>query len=146
MRRKIRVWAGLLILSLVFGGALVAQQSVPALVQVGGVLKDQDGKPLSGVQGVTFALYKDQTEGAALWIETQNVTADSDGRFVALLGATSSTGLPVALFSTGQARWLGMQATGQPEQPRSFLASVPYALAPISAVSSNSKPLETTHV
>jgi hypothetical protein len=139
MRRSIRIWAGLLMLSLVFGIVVVAQQSVPALVQVGGVLKGQDGKPLTGVQGVTFALYKDQTEGAPLWVETQNVTADSDGRFVALLGATSPTGLPVALFSTGQARWFGIQAAGQPEQPRTFLASVPYSLATSGTFSSDIK-------
>jgi hypothetical protein len=53
------------------------------------------------------------------------VTADARGHFVALLGATSPNGLPLDLFSTNQARWLGMQAVGQPEHPRTFLASVP---------------------
>ncbi len=99
--------------------------SVPSVVQIGGVLHDKMGEPLSGVVGVTFALYRDQTDGAALWLETQNVTADELGRFTAFLGATLPEGLPLDLFSTGQARWLGIQSSGQPEQPRIFLASVP---------------------
>ena len=110
-------------------GATAQGASVPRLVQFSGVLKDQAGATLSGVQGVTFALYKEQSSGAALWIETQNVTADAEGRFAVLLGSTSPEGLPLELFSTGQARWLGVQAAGQEEPPRIFLASVPYALA-----------------
>ena len=86
MARIMRVSAGLLLLSVTFSIGGAAQQSVPALVQFSGQLKDQDSKPLSGVQGVTFALYKDRSGGASLWMETQNVTADSEGRFVALLG------------------------------------------------------------
>ena len=31
-------------------------------------------------------------------------------------------------FSNGEARWLGVQAESQPEQPRILLVSVPYAL------------------
>src|SRR5262245_18176972 len=103
----LRVSVRLFLLSIMFSVSGAAQQNVPALVQVGGQLRDSDGKPLPGPQGVTFALYRDQTGGAPLWMETQNVTADSDGRFVALLGATSENGLPVDLFSTGQAQWLG---------------------------------------
>jgi len=83
---------------------------VPRLFQFSGVLKDQAGQPLTGVQGVTFALYKGQQDGAALWIETQNVVADEQGRFAALLGATQPEGLPLDLFTSGQARWLGVQA------------------------------------
>ena len=80
------------------------------LIQFGGILKDRLDKPLTGVQGVTFALYKEQSSGAALWLETQNVTADEQGRFAALLGATKPEGLPLDLFSNDEARWLGVQA------------------------------------
>ena len=48
------------------------------LVSISGVLQDKLGKPLTGVQGVTFALYKEQSSGSPLWLETQNVTADSE--------------------------------------------------------------------
>jgi hypothetical protein len=143
MGQVMRVSAGLLVLSMLFSIGSAAQQSIPALVQVGGLLKDQDGNPLTGPQGVTFALYKDQA-GGALWMETQNVTADSDGRFVALLGASSEKGLPINLFSTGQAQWLGIQAAGRPEQPRTFLTSVPYALASPGALSSENRMMESS--
>ena len=36
------------------------------LVSISGVLKDKLGQPLTGVQGVTFALYKEQSSGAPL--------------------------------------------------------------------------------
>jgi len=120
-----------------------AQDAVPALVQISGDLVDQKGKPLTGPQGVTFALYKEQSGDAPLWVETQTVTADAQGHFVALLGATSPSGLPLDLFSTNQARWLGMQAVGQPEHPRTFLASVPYALAQLSAPLTGTQGIES---
>ena len=68
---------------------------VPRLIQFSGVLKDKQNKPLTGVQGVTFALYKEQNGGASLWIETQNVQTDFTGAFTVLLGASSPQGLPM---------------------------------------------------
>lgn len=53
---------------------------------------------------------------------------DASGRYAALLGARSLKGIPVDVFSTGEARWLGIQPDGQAEQPRVLLVSVPYAL------------------
>ncbi len=105
--------------------------SVPSVVQISGTLQNKMGKPLSGVVGVTFALYQNQLDGAALWMETQNVTANELGQFTALLGGSDPNGLPLELFSSGQARWLGMQPSGRTEQPRTFLASVPYALVAV---------------
>jgi hypothetical protein len=68
--------------------------SLPRLVRFGGVLRNANGTPLTGLVGVTFALYSEQTGGAALWLETQNVTADSSGHYTALLGVTKPDGLP----------------------------------------------------
>jgi hypothetical protein len=45
-----------------------------------------------------------------------------------MLGSTASQGLPADLFSSGEARWLGVQPQGEAEQPRIMLLSVPYAL------------------
>ena len=101
---------------------------VPPLVSFSGVLTDVNGKPLTGVVGVTFALYKDAQVGAPLWLETQNVYPDKTGHYTVLLGSTTSSGLPPDLFVAGEARWLGVQAQGQAEQPRVSLLSVPYAL------------------
>ena len=101
---------------------------VPRLVKVSGMLNDGTGKALTGIVGVTFSLYKDQEGGAALWLETQNVRADGNGRYSVSLGGSEPEGLPADLFAAGQARWLGVQASGQSEQPRILLLSVPYAL------------------
>jgi trimeric autotransporter adhesin len=101
---------------------------VPHLVSYGGTLKDGNGKPVTGITGVTFLLYRDAEGGAPLWMETQNVMPDSAGRYTAQLGATRSEGLPPETFMTGEARWLAVQVTGAPEQPRVLLVAVPYAM------------------
>jgi hypothetical protein len=114
--------------------------ALPRLVRFGGSVKDINGNPLAGVVGITFALYSEQTGGAALWLETQNVTADSSGHYVALLGSTKPDGLPTDLFTTEQARWVGVQVSGQAEQPRVLLLSVPYALKAADAETLSGKP------
>jgi len=119
------------------------EAGVPRVMQYGGVLQDALGRPLVGVQGVTFALYREQTGGSPLWLETQNVTADAEGRFAVLLGATKSEGLPLDLFASGESRWLGVQANqpGEAEQPRVLLVSVPYALNAANAETLGGKPV-----
>jgi trimeric autotransporter adhesin len=101
---------------------------VPPFVSFSGSLTDGNGKALSGVVGVTFALYKESQGGAPLWLETQNVTADRTGHYSVQLGSTSASGLPPDLFQTGEERWLGVQVSGEPEQARILLVSVPYAI------------------
>jgi hypothetical protein len=101
---------------------------VPPVVKFGGVLTDVNSKPVTGTVGVTFSLYKESQGGAALWVETQNVTLDKTGRYAVMLGSTSSQGLPADVFASGEARWLGVQMQGEAEQPRTVLMSVPYAL------------------
>jgi hypothetical protein len=98
------------------------------MVRFSGTLTDANGKSLSGIVGVTFLLYKESQGGAPLWTETQNVQADKTGHYAVMLGSSSSQGLPPDLFASGEARWLGVQAQGQAEQPRTVLLSVPYAL------------------
>ena len=83
---------------------------------------------MKGPVGVTFALYTEQSGGAALWMETQNVDPNSNGNYTVLLGAASAKGIPQELFVSGDARWLGVQVEGRAEQPRVLLVSVPYAL------------------
>jgi hypothetical protein len=102
--------------------------ALPRLVRFGGTVKDLNGGPLTGVVGITFALYSEKTGGSPLWLETQNATADRTGHYTVLLGSTKSEGLPADLFTSEQARWVGVQVSGQPEQPRVLLVSAPYAL------------------
>src|SRR5260370_33757221 len=104
------------------------ESALPRLVRLGGTVKDLKGAPLTGLLGIPFTLYSEQTGGAALWLETQNVTADRNGHYTALLGSAKLDGLPAELFTSEQARWVGVQVSGQPEQPRVLLVAVPYAL------------------
>jgi hypothetical protein len=112
--------------SLVPSSAAAAE--VPRLIKFSGTLLDAQDRPMAGPVGVTFALHAQQTGGAALWLETQNVTPDAHGLYTVLLGANSANGVPAELFASGEARWLGVQPERQPEQPRILLVSVPYAL------------------
>jgi len=101
---------------------------VPQLVNFSGSAVNDLGKPVTGIVGITFSIYNAQEGGAPLWMETQNVTVDARGNYTAQLGATTSQGLPLSLFTSGEARWLGVRVNGGEEQPRVLLLSVPYAL------------------
>jgi trimeric autotransporter adhesin len=106
----------------------IGATSVPRLVQFNGTLKDAAMRPVSGVASVTFAIYAEQDGGAALWSETQNILADANGHYAALLGTATTGGFPAELFGTGQSRWLGITIARAAEMPRVLLASVPYAM------------------
>jgi trimeric autotransporter adhesin len=98
--------------------------SVPAMVKFSGTIQGAPARTIS----VTFSLYQDQQGGVALWFETQSVTLNAVGHYSVNLGSTLPNGLPTELFTSGEARWLGVQPEGQAEQPRVLLLSVPYAL------------------
>jgi len=103
--------------------------TVPRLIRINGSVRDETGRPLTGKIGITFTLYKDETDQVVVWQENQNVQLDSAGRYSVLLGATNDAGLPLEIFSAGAARWLGVRPDGQAEQqPRILLLSVAYAL------------------
>jgi hypothetical protein len=106
---------------------------VPRLIRFSGIAKDDAGRPLSGPLGVTFMLYRDQQGGSPLWMETQNVQADATGHYTALLGSASADGVPLELFSSAEVHWITAQISGQPEQARLPLFSVPYALKAVDA-------------
>jgi hypothetical protein len=120
--------------------AASANVSVPPMVNFSGTLTDLNNKPLTGVVGVTFCLYQQSSGGAPLWVETQNVRPDKTGHYTVMLGSTHNQGLPATLFASGEARWLGVQAQGQEEQPRILLLSVPYALKALDAETIGGKP------
>ena len=130
----------------------VPAAQVPRLVKFSGTLKGvttdgvstgivlAPGTAPTSVVGITFSLYAEQTGGAALWSEVQNVRFDTSGRYTVQLGATQPQGLPLELFSSAQAQWLGVQVQGQAEQPRIMLVSVPYALKAADAATLGGKP------
>ena len=101
--------------------AATAPTAVPALVPYSAIAEGADGKPLAGEVSMTFLLFKDESGGEPLWTETQIIPIDATGRYNAQLGASSPSGLPLEIFSTGTARWLEVQIAGQRPQPRTLL-------------------------
>jgi hypothetical protein len=101
----------------------------PRVIRFKGLWKDSSGQTLNGKVNVKFSIYSEPTGGSPLWQETQSVQF-SDGQYSIFLGLGSETGIPAELFRSGEACWLGVRALldGEQEQPRVFLASVPFAL------------------
>ncbi|ABF39195.1 hypothetical protein Acid345_0190 [Candidatus Koribacter versatilis Ellin345] len=126
-----RRFAYVLSLLLLLGSQIFAQQTkqptttgvVPRLIRFSGV-----AEVAAGTTGITFSLHRGPRDSEVLWSETQNVKVDANGKFSVLLGATKLDGVPVDLFTSGEAQWLAVRVEGQAEQPRVLLVSVPYAL------------------
>src|SRR5437588_830103 len=108
--------------------AVSVPKTVPRLVNYSGKIESGQGIAAPGHAGITFAIYSEQAGGAPLWVETQTIMVDEKGNYNTQLGATKAAGLPIDLFSTREARWLGARVNGGEEQPRVLLVSVPYAL------------------
>jgi len=106
----------------------LSADQVPPLIQFAGTATDETGNDLAGTLVISFSIYASQQGGEALWSEVQTVALDHGGRYAVQLGVTKPTGVPAALFSAGQGRWLGVQIEGHAEQPRVLLVSVPYAM------------------
>src|SRR5208337_548247 len=100
-------------------GAQFNSVPVPQLVKFSGTIAGTH----PGTVSVIFALYKDQTGGAPLWQEVQNLSVDANRQYTVLLGSRNVNGIPLEVFSNGEARWLGVQAEGQAEQARVLLVS-----------------------
>ena len=144
VRNQVRVGVFLALLcctAVLSSGQTTNAAVVPPLVKFSGTMADMNGKPMTGVIGVTFYLYKDAQGGAPVWMETQNVQIDRLGNYSVMLGSTTNRGLPADLFVSGEARWLGVQVSGRPEQPRVLLLSVPYALKAADAETLGGLPL-----
>jgi hypothetical protein len=120
--------------------APVSDAQVPRLVRFSGTLLDESGKARTGVVGLTFLFYKDQSGGAPLWMESQNVSLDVKGHYSVLLGSSKPDGLPIDLFAGGEVRWLAVQGEREVEQPRVLLLSVPYALKAMDAETLGGRP------
>ena len=101
---------------------------VPPVIQFSNVATDAGGNPLTGTTEITFSLYNNSQGGESLWSETQNIPLDNSGYYSVYVGITKPNGVPMSLFTRGEAHWLGVQIAGQTEQARVFLVSVPYAM------------------
>jgi hypothetical protein len=98
-------------------------QPVPNLAPVEGTIPGHGGVSLT----LRFAVFASKDDRDPLWSEEQTVETGPRGEYSVLLGAGSANGLPPDLFAAGEPRWLAVSA-GDAEQPRTLLASVPYAL------------------
>lgn len=108
----------------------VCGSDIPHLIRFVGQVKNAFGPSHTGVVSLRFTIYDSEKGGTALWQEVQNTQADLTGRYEVLLGATSTEGVPLSVFSNGGQRWLGVEALrpGSEEEQRVALVSVPYAV------------------
>jgi hypothetical protein len=108
---------------------------VSRVMRYSGTLKDDSGKPVAGSVTLLVSIYENADDLSPLWQETQDVTASEQGRFTIIIGGNSTQGLPVDIFASGQARWLGIKVGPDfsRELSRVLLVGVPYALKSASA-------------
>ena len=111
-------------------GTSACSQGVPHFVKFSGAIKNAARARRGGVVAIRFVIFGDSTGGTALWQEVQNAQLDEQGHYEVMLGSTGSGGIPLDLFTSGEQRWLEVQALLPEEeaQPRVLLVSVPYAL------------------
>jgi hypothetical protein len=136
MKRNEAAFSLLLLLCAGSARAQVATQDVrhsgstwgfPQLIRFGGTIAPSSVSPATHSLDVVFALYSDEEGGQPIWSEHQIVNLDASGQYNVFLGAASTNGLSADLFSNGDARWLGVQASGSAEQPRILLTADAYA-------------------
>jgi hypothetical protein len=102
---RLRAWV-LVMLMLVATARAAEMNAVPGQVQFSGNIATA-----GATTGVTFSLFNEQSGGAALWVETQNVSVAEGGGYSALLGAATEGGIPQSIFANGEARWLEVSYT-----------------------------------
>jgi hypothetical protein len=102
--------------------------AVPRFIRFSGAMRDPNGDPLRGVVDIELGIYRDREGGDAVWLETQNVELDDQGRYAVLIGATKKEGISPDMLGSGELRWLSVRQVGAAEQPRMLMVSVPYAL------------------
>lgn len=109
-------------------GQLSRSANVQRLVRFSGILTDAPRQVLGSGVTVHFAMYDQADGGLASWQETQTVHPDARGGYTVLLGESTLGGLPAEIFAARGMHWLGVEPSGQPEQPRMLLVEVPTTL------------------
>jgi len=135
-------FAAILILASTVRAQSTVAPNTSRLINITGTLRPADGQPLAPVESVTLAIYSEESGGTPLWQETQSVQPGASGRFTALLGATQADGVPVDVFASGEARWLGITLVrpGESEGQRMRLTRVPYAVQASNAETLGGRP------
>jgi len=117
--------------------------TVERLLRFSGTLTDTR-RAFVGAVDLNFMMYDEPHGGTANWQEAQSVQLDAQGRYIVLLGAKTVGGLPADVFAAGKARWLGVQASGQSEQPRVLLVGLSSALDAGSTMSAKTSSAKTS--
>jgi hypothetical protein len=97
---------------------------VPPYVRYAGQAVNRAGDTVEA----EFRIYAAPRGGEPLWSETQRVTVGEDGKYSILLGGSTEGGIPPGVFAGGEGRWLGVSIERAPEQARTALVSVAYAM------------------
>ena len=105
-------------------GQPAGQAVVPPYVRYGGVAANRAGDTVEGV----FRVYATKDGDEPLWSEVQRVQVSADGKYSVLLGSATEGGVPAAVFHGGAGRWLGVSFERAPENGRTPLVSVAYAI------------------
>lgn len=111
----------------------VGLAQVPQTISYQGLLSDADGNAVrDGNYELTFTLYDAESDGRALWKETQSV-AVVNGVFNVILGSSVPFELPF-----DEPYWLGIQVGTDDElQPRIELTASPYSMRARSVIDSS---------
>lgn len=126
---SIRALRTLLLFVALTGASLWAQQHpVPPGFRYTFTVPRAEIAPGDAPLSLTVRIYMLADDNSPVWTENFTATPDSSGRVTLLIGSTRAGGLPPALFSGNDARWIGVQAGDGPEFPRQAIVSVPYAL------------------
>ncbi|MFN8445752.1 MAG: hypothetical protein U0175_33490 [Caldilineaceae bacterium] len=108
--------------------SLAGTATVPPYLNYQGVLRDVEGKPMSGLQKMTFRIYDRVSAplNEARWTEEHTDVTVRNGQFSVLLGNTNP--VPPQLF-TSPDLFIGVTVAPFDEMtPRQRLASAPYAM------------------
>jgi hypothetical protein len=120
---------------------------VQRLFKFSGNLNQTQGGVTGGTVALHFKMYNQPYGGSPYWQETQSVHPDAEGGYTVLLGETTMGGLPTDIVAPGGIHWLGVQVSGQPEQPRMLLVEMPppFKPDPVSAISPASESATQNH-
>lgn len=121
-------------------------KTVPPYLNYQGILRDAEGKPMSGIHKLTFRIYRDVTAPLpeAVWMEEHPEVTVRDGQFSVLLG--NNKPVPPELF-TGPDMFIGVTVAPLDEMvPRQRFASAPYAMYADHAAALTAPNGSSTHV
>ncbi len=111
-----------LTVSLVFLMSASAHAGVPEEITFMGRLV-KSGSPVTSPTNITFQLFLNSTGGSSVWSETQIVTPNGQGVYMAYLGSALNP-LPTG----NDTLWIQVTVVSTPLNPRRKLTSTPFAL------------------